>query len=209
MNLSEMRTRVRKDLHDEDSQRWTDSELDRHIEHALREMSLAIPLESKATLTTSENSRELSLSSLSNLVGVEAVEYPAGGYPPRYSRFSVWAGILTLLVDRVPGAGEDVNIHYGKLHTLDASTSTLPSPLEDLLALGAAAYAALEWASYATNRVNLGGENTWRNYLVWGQDRLAAFARGLARHARKNIVRCRQLYTPCEEPANQSTDWGP
>lgn len=209
MNLSEMRTRVRKDLHDEDSQRWTDSELDRHISHALRELSLAVPLEAKATLTTTAGSRELSLSSLSNLVGVEAVEYPVGNYPPSYVRFSIWAGTLTLLVDKVPGAGESVNIYYGKLHTLDASTSTLPPPLEDLLAMGAAAYAANEWASYATNRVNLGGDDTWRNYLIWGQDRLAAFARGLAQQARKNIVRCRQLYTPYEPPASQSTDWGP
>ena len=34
MNLSEMRTIVRRDLHDEDAgnYRWTDDELDRHIQ---------------------------------------------------------------------------------------------------------------------------------------------------------------------------------
>lgn len=209
MNLSEMRARVRKDLRDDDAGRWSDDELDRHISHALRELSLAAPLEAKATLTTSGGSRELSLATLTDLVGVEAAEYPVGNYPPSYIRFSVWAGTLTLLVDEAPGSGEDVNIYYGKLHTLDVSTSTLPASLEDVAAIGAAAYAAIEWASYATNRVNVGGETTWRNYLVWGQDRLAAFAQRLARHARKNVVRCRQLYTPCESPASQGTDWGP
>ncbi|MBI2910024.1 MAG: hypothetical protein HYX92_20475 [Chloroflexi bacterium] len=208
MDLSEMRTRVRKDLHDDNALRWSDGELDRHIGHALREVGLAVPLEAKVPLTTVAGSRELSLSSLADLVGVEAVEYPAGRYPPSYVRFSVWAGVLTLLVDAAPGSGEAVNVYYGKLHTLDASTSTLPSALEDLLAIGAAAYAAIEWASYATNRVNLGGEATWRNYLVWGQDRLAAFARGLARQARKNIVRCRQLYTPSDPPAAQGSGVG-
>ena len=39
MNLSEMRTRVRQDLRDLDAAdyRWSDTELDRHIEHGVRE----------------------------------------------------------------------------------------------------------------------------------------------------------------------------
>ena len=196
MNLSDMRSRIRKDLHDEDSQnyRWTDSDLNRHIDHALRELSLSCPLETKATLSTTAGSRDLSLSSLSDLVEIEAVEYPAGNYPPSYVRFSVWADTLPLLMDSLPGDSEDVYVYYGKLHTLNADSSTLPAKLEDLVALGAAAYAAMEWASFATNRVNLGGADTWRNHLTWGQDRLAAFMKGLAKHSKKNTVRVRQLY---------------
>ena len=50
MNLSEMRTRVRQDLRDLDAAdyRWSDAELDRHIEHGVRELSLAVPQEAKA-----------------------------------------------------------------------------------------------------------------------------------------------------------------
>jgi len=211
VNLAEMRARVRKDLHDEDANnyRWTDGELDRHIGHAVRELSLSAPLEGKATLQTTAGSRELSLSSLTDLVQIETVEYSVGEYPPRYVRFSLWSDTLTLLVDGAPGGSEDVCIYYTKLHTLDANGSTIPAPLEDLVTVGAGAYAALEWASYATNRVNVGGGATWKNYLIWGQDRLAAFMRGLARHSRKNSVRVRQLYRPYEPPASQSTDWGP
>ncbi len=211
MNLSEMRTRVRRDLHDEDSNnyRWTDDELDRHIDHAVRELSLSLPLEAKANPTTTAGSRELSISSLSDLVVIEAVEYPVAKYPPSYVRFSVWADTLTLLVDQVPAGGEDVYIYYGKLHTLDASGSTIPTPVEDLIAIGAAGYAAMEWASFATNRVNVGGDETWRNYLTWGQDRLAAFMQGLAKHSRKNTVRVRRLYRPYQPKDSQSTDWGP
>jgi len=196
MNLTDMRARIRKDLHDEDSQnyRWTDSDLNRHIDHAVRELSLSCPLESKATLSTTAGSRDLSLSSISDLVEIEAVEYPAGDYPPSYVRFNVWADTLTLLIDGLPGDGDDVYIYYGKLHTLNADSSTIPAKLEDLVALGAAAYAAIEWASFATNRVNLGGAETWRNYLTWGQDRLAAFMKGLSKHSGKNTVRVRQLY---------------
>ena len=211
MNLSEMRTRVRRDLHDEDpaNQRWTDDELDRHIERAVRELSLAIPLEAKATLVTSEGSRDMSLASLSDLVAVEAVEYPVDKHPPSYIPFSLWAGTLTILVDATPPGDQTVNIYYGEMHTLDATTSTIPPHLEELVATGAAAYAALEWASFATNRINVGGQDVWRYYLTWGQERLAVFSRALAKHSRRNAVRVRRLYTPATQPVDQSTVWQP
>jgi hypothetical protein len=211
MNLVEMRTRVRQDLHDEDpnNYRWTDAELDRHIDRAVRELSLAAPLEAKAALTSSAGSRDVTLVSLIGLVSIEAVEYPVGRYPPCYVPFSRWESTLTLLVDGVPSGGENVYVFYTTLHTLDASSSTIPAHLEELVALGAEAYAALEWASYATNRVNVGGSDTWRHYLVWGQERLAAFSRGLAQQSRKNAVRVRRLYRPVEPAASQTTDWGP
>jgi hypothetical protein len=196
MNLNDMRSRIRKDLHDEDPQnyRWTDSELDRHIDHAVRELSLSCPLEAKITLTTTAGSRDLSISSLTDLVEIEAVEYPVGNYPPSYVRFSVWANTLTLLTDGLPGEGEDVYVYYSKLHILNVDSSTIPPRLEDPAALGAAGYAAIEWASFATNRVNVGGADTWRSYLTWGQDRLAEFMKGLAKYSKKNAVRVRQLY---------------
>lgn len=198
MNLSQMRQMVRRDLHDEDAAnyRWSDSDLDRHIGRAVREMSLAVPLETRASLTTTAGSRDLSLSGLADVVAIEAVEYPTGQYPPSYVPFSLWGETLTLLVDQEPAEAEAVNVYYGKLHTLDETSSTIPAALEDVVATGAAAYAALEWASFATNRVNVGGRDVWRHYLTWGQGRLAAFARALAHHSRKSRVRARQLYTP-------------
>jgi hypothetical protein len=201
---------MRKDLRDEDptNQRWTDSELDRHILRAVREFSLALPQEAKATLTASAGSRELSLSGLSDLVAIEAVEYPVGRYPARYVRFSVWLDTLTLLVDSPPAGGEEVNVYYTKLHAIDASSSTLPARFEDVIAGGAAGYAAVEWSSFATNRVNVGGREVWRHYLVWGQERLAEFQRALARHGRRNALRVRRLYAPAEDAADQSTGVG-
>ncbi len=104
MDLATMRALVRRDLHDEDASnyRWTNDEIDRHIARAVKELSLAAPLSSQATLTTTEGSRDLSLASLTGLVAVEAVEYPVGQYPPSYAPFSVWADTLTLLVDAAP-----------------------------------------------------------------------------------------------------------
>jgi len=211
MNLSEMRGRLRKDLHDEDSasQRWTDGELDRHIQRAVRDLSLSAPLEAKTTLSTTAGSRDLSIAGLTDLAAIEAVEYPTGDYPPTYVPYSVWLSTLTMLIDAAPAGVENVNVHYTKLHTLDATSSTLPSRFEDVVATGGAAYAALEWASFATNRVNVGGQDVWRDYLTWGQERLAEFERALARHSRRNAVRVRRLYRPATTPVDQSTVTGP
>jgi hypothetical protein len=211
MDLPTMRGRIRKDLHDEDSAnyRWTDGELDRHIQRAVRELSLAYPLEAKAALSTTPGSRDVSVAGLTDIVAIEAVEYPAGNYPPSYARFSVWLSTLTLLVDGAPASAENVNVFYTKLHTLDGSSSTVPARFEDVVAGGAAGYAAIEWSSFSTNRVNAGGADTWRSYLAWGQERLADFQRALARHGRRNAVRVRRLYAPAGEPADQATVVGP
>ena len=211
MNLSAMRALVRRDLHDEDaaSYRWSDDELDRHIERAVRETSLAAPLEEKAALTTTAGSRDLSLSPLSDRVVVEAVEFPLDEYPPAYVAFSLWGETLTLLLDSPPVAEQGIGVYYGKLHTLDEDGSTLPVALEDVVATGAAGYAALEWASFATNRVNVGGSETWRDYLVWGEQRLAAFAAALARHGHRSAVRVRRLYTPALSMGTQAGDLQP
>ena len=210
MNLPQLRSRVRRDLKDEDfsNYRWTDEELNRHIDRAVREFSLAAPREAQAVLTTAQ-SRELSLSTLSDRVAVEVVEYPRGQYPPSYVPFSLWGETLTLLIDKVPASGEEVVVYYGRLHTLDNTTSTIPPHLEEVLAMGVEGFACLEWANFAINRVNTGGAGTWREYLTFGQEKLGAFMEALARHGKKGAVRARRLYRPAEPRPSQATDWGP
>jgi len=137
MTLGEMRTIVRRDLHDEDAEnyRWTDDELDRHIAHAVKDFSEALPLEQKAVVATTSGSREIDISSLSDRVMVEAVEYPVDEFPRRYQRFAVWGDTLIMLGDEVPD-GSNAHIYYGKLHTIGAASSTVPKQYEDLVALG-------------------------------------------------------------------------
>ena len=198
MDLAAMRARLRRDLRDSDAseERWSDDDLGRHIQRALQELSLAAPVEATSALTTTAGSRDLSVATLGDRVSIDALEYPTGQYPPSYVPFSLWADTLTMLIDDEPGGGENVTVYYSKLHTLDDTSSTLPQTLEDLVATGAGAYAALEWASFATNRVNVGSTETWRHYHVWAQERLAAFARALAKHGRERGVRARALYRP-------------
>ncbi len=194
MDLDTMRARVRTDLRDPGAERWDDETLDRHIERALADLSLAAPREAVTTLATTEGSRDLDLASLAGRIAVDAVEYPVGQYPPALVAFSIWGDTLTLEVDAAPSEGEDVQVRYSAAHVLDAEGTTVPDALHDLVATGAAAYAAIEWASYATNRINVGGDDVWRRYLAWGQDRLASFSRALAKHGRERRLKSRRLY---------------
>lgn len=193
MDIDIMRTRIRQDLRDPAGDRWDDDTLDRHIERAVRECSLAAPLEASAALV-SNGTRDLSLEPLAARVTIEAVEWPAGQYPPAYVAFTMWGETLTVETASAPPDGDEVVVRYGALHTLDGDGTTLPERLQDLVATGAAAYAAIEWAAYAVDRLNTGGDDTWRHFHTWGQERLASFAKGLAKHGRERRLRSRRLY---------------
>ncbi|TET25322.1 MAG: hypothetical protein E3J67_04140 [Dehalococcoidia bacterium] len=210
MNLIEMRAIVRRELHDEDTAnyRWSDDELERHITRTVKEFSEALPYEQKVTMATTAGSRELDISTLSDRVMIEAVEYPVDEFPRRYQQFALWGDTLTILGDEVPD-GSNAYIYYGKLHTLDEAGSTIPPYLEDLIATGGGGYAAIEWAAYAINRVNVGGTMTPKEFLVWGKERLKYFNSELKRLSRRNRVRIRSLYQPYSLPVSKSTDYGP
>lgn len=210
MILSAMRTIVRRDLHDEDSgnYRWTDDVIDRHIAHAVKEFSQALPVEDTALIATTPGSREISVSALTSRVMIEAVEYKTGNFPPSYQRFSEWKDTLTILSHELPD-GSNAKVYYGKLHTLDAGSSTIPTQYEDLIAHGAAGYALVEWAAYAVNRVNVGGEATARAYRLEGEARLLYFRTEIKKLGRQSRVRVRQLYTPYQAPVSKSIVMGP
>ncbi len=196
--LGQVRERVRRDLHDEDanSYRWTDDALNRHIERALAKVSKVAPHEKTVSRGLTSGSREVSVADLSDRVVVEAVEYPVGKQPPSRVRFNQWGDTLLLNLPGEPKAGESVTVYYGALHRLTDSASTLPEALEELVITGAAAYAALEWAAYAVNRLNVGGQDVWRQYLTWAEERMADFELQLARIGRRSGFRPRKLFHP-------------
>jgi hypothetical protein len=196
MNLTEMIGLVRRDLHDEDpnNYRWTDDELKRHIAHAVKDISEALPLEQKAQAATTAGSREISLASLTGLVMVERVEYPVGRFPAEYPQFALWNSVLTVLGETIPD-GSDCRIYYGQLHTLDVTTSTLPAKAEELVIAGACGYAAQQMAGFTINRINAGGTGTPDELTAWGKAKLAFFRSELKRLHRNNRVRLNRLYT--------------
>ncbi len=194
MNLTEMLTLVRRDLKDGAAPyRWSDDELTRHIDRAVKELSERVPLPAMALLPTTADSREVDISSLEDRIMVQAVEYPVDEFPIRYQRFSVWGDTLTVITGDAPNGG-NCQVYYGMMHTLNALGSTIPLKHEDIVTAGAAGYAAIEMAAYAINRVNIGGKSTPREYRLWGNTRLETFKDRLKRLGRRNRLRPSQLY---------------
>jgi hypothetical protein len=210
MNLTEMITLVRKDLHDEDetNYRWTNDELTRHINRAVGELSESLPLPAKATLPTTAGSRELDISGLNDRIMMVAVEYKTGTTPPNYQQFSIWGETLTILSGSQPD-GSNCNVYYGAQHTLDEQGTTLPGKYEDLVAGGACGYAAIELAVYSINRVNVGGTVTAGELLEWGNQKLKHFRRELKRLGRRNRISVNALYEPYFPNIAKTTDYGP
>lgn len=189
--ISELRQRLRVDLHDPDGELWPDAVLDRHIERALHELSLSLPDERVAIVATTPNSRDVSLAGIPGLIGVEAVAYPSGATPPHFVPFRRWGETLTILGDLVPD-GSNATLWVRAAHTIDASGTTLPEHFVDVLAAGAAAYAALERALSRTETLNLESEVP-RRYAEWGRAWHTAFRQLLQEHGLRAKVRARRL----------------
>lgn len=192
--LSDVRERVRKDLSDTGSLVWPDEQLDRHIEHALSELSLAMPQEITATLETTPGSRDLAIDSLTGLIEVENAEFPLEQFPPALVGFSVWGAVLSLHSAAEPN-GEDAKLFYTAMHTLDDDETTLAEAQIDILVTGATAYAAQELASATANQLNLEPAASER-YAAWSRARLTAFRQLLHTYGRKNRLRTRRMYVP-------------
>jgi hypothetical protein len=190
-----MRTLVRRDLKDEDSSnyRWQDNEIERAIARALAELARYCPREMKSTIATTDGSREIALTTLTDRVSVDRVEFPIDEIPRVFQRFSVYADIITLIGD-VEGDGANCYIYWGKIHTLDGSTSTIPTYLEDILALGAAAYAVLAQTQYRTDTAGFGGAQADRDYQTWGNAMLKEFTRMLKRFGRNRKLKISLFY---------------
>lgn len=195
--LSDIRDLVRLDLHDTDSAsyRWSDDQLDRHIGNAVGEVNLLAPRQLSSTMATTAGSRELDLSSLSGLIRVERVEFPAGYYPPCVARFERWGSTLTLLVARDP-EGQDARLFYTASHTLDGSGSTLPPEIESLVVMGAAAFAVNERVVFVAEELNNGGPAVPEQLTAWGRARETAFRQLLREHTRRRRTHSRRAALP-------------
>lgn len=194
MNLTEMRTRVREDLQDTDSQnyRWTDDEIDGAIDRAVREYSLHAPIEQQDDIATTDGDTELDISSLTGLLKIESVEFPTGKLPKYLQRFEYRAGHLYMEDE---GDGTDARVRWLKKHTLDVQSTTIPAEHEEIIVLGATGYLAMSAAAYTVDRASIAGRHATINFKAWGKERLDRYDRKLKQIAQGNRVIQRQLYT--------------
>jgi len=194
MNLTEMRARVREDLQDTDAQnyRWTDDEVDGAIERVVTEYSLRAPIEQQDDIATTDGDTELDISSLSDLLEIESVEFPIGQSPKYYQRTEYWAGKLYMEDE---GDGKDARVRWLKKHTLDAESTTIPAEHEEIIALGATGYLAMSASAYTIDRASIAGRYATINYKAWGKERLDRYDKKLKAISRTSKVIPKDLYT--------------
>jgi len=193
MNLTEIRDRVREDLQDTDSQnyRWTDAEVDGAIDRVVQEYSLAAPIEQQDDIATTDGDIELDISSLSDLLKIESVEFPIGEQPEYLQKTEYWAGKLYMEDE---GNGEDARVRWLKKHTLTVESSTIPAEHEEIIVLGATGYLAMSAAAYTVDRASIAGRHATINYKAWGRERLSRYDKKLKAIARTSRVIQRQFY---------------
>lgn len=208
MTLPTIRTRLRIELDDQDAanQTWTDTELNRFIDHALRDLSHAIPQQQKSIVATTSGSRNIAVSALSPRLRIVAVEYKIDQDPRQFRDFSLWQDTLTILGHPIPD-GSNAAIYWENPHTITESSSTLSTADEDILLLGAAGYACRQQSAFTTNRITIGGATTDRDWKALATEYLREFRAALRRRQAK--LRQRFLYTPETPIPTQSTDPGP
>lgn len=193
-SLSSLRILVRRDLKDEDSAnyRWTDNEVDRAIDKALADYSLYCPLQVRNTLVTVDADNTLDISTLTDRIDVIKVEHPIDDQPYPSHRFSVWIDLLTFL-DGYYGDGTNCYVYWLKRHTL-STTSTIPTPHEHIIALGAAAYAISSQSQYQVDKANTGGPQVDSDYSSWSRDMFTRFYKELESVRTYNTKRLKQSF---------------
>jgi len=194
MNLTEMRARVREDLQDTDSEnyRWTDDEVDGAIDRVVLEYSLHAPIEQQDDIATTEDDTELDISTLSGLLEVKSVEFPIGYKPKYFQRIEYWAGHLYMEDE---GNGNDARVRWLKKHTLDASSTTIPSEHEEIIVLGATGYLAMSASANTVDRAFIAGRYGTVSYRAWAKERLDRYDKKLREISRSSKVVPHQLYT--------------
>lgn len=186
MNLTTMRDNVERDLDDAGNAVWSTDEIDRAITRALVEYSKVNSLRAVTTINVTSERREFDLSGVSGLLRVAMVWWPYTAaepeYPPNWVKFRIWANTLYLQTEDEPQSGDVIRLYYLKKQTIDglegAAATTVPVDDEELIILGATAYAALEKARTAIGKVGVSEETPehWRN---WGNERFLEFKAGL------------------------------
>ena len=193
MNLVEMRARTRQDLEDTDAAnyRWTDDEVDGAIQRVVREFSLARPIQQKNDIATTDSSTELDISSLTDLIDVESVEFPIGEAPPYYQHFQIWGDTIEMEDE---GDGSNARVRWYKEHTLNATSTTIPAQFEEIIVLGATGYLAASASAYTVDKASIAGKWATINFLKWGQERLELYQKKLKAISRNNRIISKEFY---------------
>lgn len=192
--LADLRDLVESDLVDASNLTWSTTELDRAIRQALVRYSFVRPLQAVTTIDAVDG-REYDLTDLTGLIDVEAVWWPYDAVDtaalPVWCQFELWQNntVLFLKSADCPSVGDKpLRVFYTCAHTIKdldgASSSTYFEADEEILVLGAVAYAAVQQGRYTLDAVNVSARVP-DHFMAWAKARMEEFERELARLARR------------------------
>lgn len=118
-------------LQDASTAIWGTAEIRQAMDDALVTISEYIPRLAKGTVSFASTARELSLSGLSDLMDVDAVEFPIDEHPKRYVNFTKRGGTV-ILDDYLPSVAtsDTAYIWYFIPHEISGTATNTLSPRE-------------------------------------------------------------------------------
>ena len=180
---------------------FSDADLDQHIKQAVAEFSVYVPAEASADLTVAAGSRTLSVSSLTRMMRVAAVETPVGRWPRALVDFDRWNTTLTLDI-APPAAATTARVYYEQAHLVDSAGSTVAAEHEHTIVEGAALALLARVAGAAQTLETSTNQPQTYQHLRLAQTRLARWRADLRRLG--GCVVRRQLYTPGTAPVQRT-----
>ena len=208
---STFEARIRQDLSDSGAPPLLSAaDLDRHVDHAVRDLALVAPLDVLLTTTATPGSRSVDLTAALaglTLLRLLGVEWPVLQYPQEFVQFNLFGDTaLTLLVEAAPAAADTINLYckVAPVVTAASGTSTLPQKYDDIIALGAAGYAAQALATRIMTVPSAGGAAMWDQFIALSTRLLADFGIELGLLARRELFLVKRLYSPEYPPQGVS-----
>jgi len=143
--LADLVAQLRIDLGDPSggAPRWSDPDLQRAVARSLAMFSRHHPYQQKATIATVSGDYAVSLSTCTDRIAVDKLEFPVGDNPPAFKPFSI---VQDTLYMQEPGDGANCYVYWSGIHTLTDASRTYDGKYSDLIELGALAFALEQYA---------------------------------------------------------------
>jgi hypothetical protein len=106
-------------LQDTSNAIWSAATVGQALDDALVEAAIYRPYVVKETLTTTA-SRELDIGDITDMIGIEELEYKVDEYPRQLRNFDIYGDTLRMDVENEPAASEGVYLFCRKVHHCDA-----------------------------------------------------------------------------------------
>lgn len=197
--LTSLTARVRAVLMDSGASIWQDSDITEALRQAMAEYSRSRPLLAVTTLTLAASGREISIASVTGLIGVAEVWCPYTAAspedPPNLRPFSLAFDLGTIYVsgEYQPAAGDVLRLFYTKLQTLNgldsATSSTFSAEDDSLLVTGACGFCTTTRGLDLTEKITIDSKITAQQVRAWGLGKLQEFRAALRDIARRHAGR--------------------